>query len=96
MTRYLIEHSPVPQAAAAVIKNPQDRTEAIPSIFELVGGRIEHYYIAFEENTIYLLGEIPDQESLATTLRYTTLQVQDIQRQHEKFSPVTRLFSNKL
>ena len=65
MTRYLIEHSPVPQAAAAVIKNPQDRTEAIRTIFESVGDRLEHYYIAFEENTIYLVGEIPDQDSLA-------------------------------
>jgi len=57
MTRYLIEHTPVPQAAAAVIKNPQDRTEAIRTIFESVGGRLEHYYIAFSEHTIYLLGE---------------------------------------
>ena len=68
MTRYLIEHSPVPQAAAAVIKNPQDRTEEIRTISDSVGGRLEHYYIAFEENTIYLLGEIPDQESLAALM----------------------------
>ena len=68
MTRYLIEHIPVPQAAAAVIKNPQDRTEAIRTIFESVGGRLEHYYIAYTENTIYLLGEIPDQESLAAIM----------------------------
>jgi uncharacterized protein with GYD domain len=64
MTRYLIEHIPVPQAAAAVIKNPQDRTEAIRTIFESVGGKLEHYFIASYENTIYLLGEVPDEESL--------------------------------
>jgi uncharacterized protein with GYD domain len=64
MTRYLIEHIPVPQAAAAVIKNPEDRTEAIRTIFESVGGRLDHYYIAYGENTVYLLGEIPDEESL--------------------------------
>jgi uncharacterized protein with GYD domain len=68
MTRYLIEHIPVPQAAAAVIKNPQDRTEAIRTIFESVGGRLDHYYIAYAENTIYLLGEVPDQESLAAIM----------------------------
>ena len=68
MTRYLIEHIPVPQAAAAVIKNPQDSTEAIRTIFESVGGKLDHYYIAFEENTIYLLGEIPDQESLGAIM----------------------------
>jgi uncharacterized protein with GYD domain len=68
MTRYLIEHIPVPQAAAVVIKNPQDRTEAIRTIFESVGGKLEHYYIAFSEGTIYLLGELPDEESLAAIM----------------------------
>ena len=58
----------MPQAAAAVIKNLQDRTEAIRTIFESVGGRLEHYYIVFSEHTIYLLGEIPDQESLAAIM----------------------------
>ena len=38
-------------------KEPPDRTEAIRTIFESVGGRLEHYYIAFSEHTIYLLGE---------------------------------------
>ena len=56
MTRYLIEHIPVPQAAAAVIKNPQDRTDAIRTIFESVGGRLEHYYIAFEEKHYLSIG----------------------------------------
>ena len=68
MTRYLIEETPMPQAAAALIKNPQDRTEAMRTIFESVGGRLEHYYIAFSEGTVYLLAEIPDQESLATIM----------------------------
>ena len=68
MIRYLIEHIPVPQAAAAVIKNPQDRTEAIRTMFESVGGKLENYYIAFSENTIYLLGEIPNEESLAAIM----------------------------
>ena len=68
MTRYLIEEIISPQAAAALIKNPHDRTEAIRPIFESVGGKLEHYYVAYTENTVYLLAEIPDQESLAAIL----------------------------
>jgi len=68
MTRYLIEETISSQAAAALMKNPHDRTEAIRPIFESVGGKLEHYYIAYSENTVYLLAEIPDQESLAAII----------------------------
>ncbi len=68
MTRYLIEETITSQAAAALMKNPHDRTEAIRPIFEAVGGKLEHYYVAYSENTVYLLAEIPDQESLAAIL----------------------------
>jgi uncharacterized protein with GYD domain len=65
MTRYLIEESYTSQAAAAIIQNPQDRAEVLRPIFESVGGKLEHYFIAYSENTVYLLAEIPDLESLA-------------------------------
>ena len=58
----------MPQAAAAVIKNPQDRTEAIRTIFESVGGRLEHYYIAFSVTHYLSIGGVPDQESLAAIM----------------------------
>ena len=65
MLRYLIEHIPTPQTAAAVIKNPEDRTAAVRAAFESVGGTLDHYYMALDENTVYLLGEVPDRESLS-------------------------------
>jgi len=68
MTRYLIEEIISSQAAAAVMKNLEDRTEVIRPIFESVGGKLEHYYVAYTENTVYLVAEIPDQESLAALL----------------------------
>ena len=68
MTRYLIEETITSQAAAALMKNPHDRAEAIRPIFEAVGGKLEHYYVASSENTVYLLAEIPDQESLAALI----------------------------
>ena len=68
MTKYLIQETVTSQAVAATMKNPEDRTEAIRPIFESVGGKLEHYYVAYSENTVYLLAEIPDQESLATII----------------------------
>ena len=68
MTRYLIEETVTSQAVAAIMKNPHDRAEAIRPIFEAVGGKLEHYYVAYTENTVYLLAEIPDQESLAALI----------------------------
>jgi len=68
MTRYLIEETVTSQGIAALIKNPHDRTEVIRPIFESVGGKLEHYYVAYNENTVYILAEIPDQESLAAII----------------------------
>ena len=68
MTRYLIQETTTSQATAAVLKNPQDRTEYMRSVFESVGGKLEHLYIAYTENTIYILADVPDHESLAAIL----------------------------
>ena len=68
MTRYLIQETVTSQAVAALMKNPHDRTEAVRPVFESVGGRLEHYYVAYTENTVYLIAQIPDQESLGAIL----------------------------
>ena len=68
MTRYLIEETYTSQAASAIIKNPEDRTEAIRPVIESVGGTLEQYYIAFSENKVYLLVEIPKQENLSAVM----------------------------
>ena len=65
MTLYLIQETASSDAAGAIMKNPQDRTEHIRTIFEAVGGKLIHFFLAYNENTAYLLAEIPDQESLA-------------------------------
>jgi len=68
MTRYLIQETVTSQAVAALMENPHDRTEAVRPIFESVGGKLEHYHVAYTENTVYIIAEIPDQESLAAIL----------------------------
>ena len=68
MTRYLIQETVTSQAVAALMKNPHDRTEAVRPVFESVGGKLEHYYVAMNENTVYMIADIPDQDSLAAIL----------------------------
>ena len=65
MALYLIEETASSQVVAAFMKNPQDRTEHISTVFKAVGGKLLNFFVAYNENTAYLLAEIPDQECLA-------------------------------
>lgn len=60
MARYLFQMTIAPQAFDLLIKNPHDRAEATRPVFEAVGARLEQYYVAVGENTVYVVAEIPD------------------------------------
>jgi uncharacterized protein with GYD domain len=49
---------------AALLKNPEDRTEPIRRIIEAVGGSLEQYYNSFAEGTSFVIADIPDEASL--------------------------------
>ena len=61
MTRYLSEATLTPQAFAAYIKNPQDRAQAFRPLYEAVGGKLEAYYFAVGQNTVYTVSQMPDE-----------------------------------
>jgi uncharacterized protein with GYD domain len=61
MTRYLSELVFAPQAFAAFIKNPQDRAQPSRSLYEAIGGKLEEYYFAVGQNTVYMISQIPDE-----------------------------------
>jgi len=65
MPRYMIQATTTPQAAAAVLQNPEDRTEVIRPIFEAVGGSVEQYYLSLVENAIFVIADVPDQDTLS-------------------------------
>jgi len=67
MPRYMIQETPTPQVVAALLQNPEDRTEEMRSIFEAAGGSLEGYYLSLE-NTVYLIADIPDQASLSAIM----------------------------
>jgi uncharacterized protein with GYD domain len=62
---YLLQAAYTPDAWAAQLKNPQDRSEAIRPAIERSGGKIECAYISFGEYDIVLVVEMPDNVSAA-------------------------------
>jgi uncharacterized protein with GYD domain len=60
MSSYLLQASYAPAAVAAMIKNPQDRTEHIRQCVEQFGGKLIGLWASVGEHDIVCLFEMPD------------------------------------
>ncbi len=60
MAHYLLQLSYVPEAWAALVRNPQDRSEAVRGPIEKLGGKIERIWLAFGEDDVVGILEMPD------------------------------------
>jgi uncharacterized protein with GYD domain len=60
MPYYLVQTSITTEAWAAVIKNPQNRREAIRAVVERLGGKLHFYFMSFGDYDTTLLVEMPD------------------------------------
>jgi uncharacterized protein with GYD domain len=65
MPHYLLRASYTPEAWAKLVKEPQNRREAVRSAVETVGGKLEALYYAFGEDDAVVLIEAPDNVSAA-------------------------------
>ena len=65
MSTYLIEVAYTPDAWAAMVKQPQNRLEAVRPVVEKLGGRFEHAWLAFGEYDIIGVVELPDNTNAA-------------------------------
>lgn len=65
MPHYLLQVSYTPQGWATLIKNPQDRIEAVRPAVEKLGGKIESGYFAFGKYDLIAIVEMPDNVSTA-------------------------------
>ena len=65
MAHYLIQVSFNNQGVSDLVKNPQDRSTAIRSAIEGMGGRIESSYFAFGDYDAVVIAELPDNASAA-------------------------------
>jgi uncharacterized protein with GYD domain len=60
MASYLLEVAYTPQAWAALVKNPQDRTEVLRPVLQKLGGSFQSAYLAFGDYDIIAVLEVPD------------------------------------
>ena len=65
MAHYLIQAAYTSDAWAAMVKDPQDRIEAVRPVVESLGGRVVAGYLAFGEYDITAIVELPDNEAAA-------------------------------
>jgi uncharacterized protein with GYD domain len=65
MPYFLLQGGYTPEAWAALLKKPQDRTAAVRPAVEKLGGRIERFWLSFGEYDIVGVVEMPDNAAAA-------------------------------
>jgi len=65
MSHYLIQVAYSREGWEALVKQPQDRIEAVRPAIERVGGKINSAYFAFGDYDVVLIADLPDNVSAA-------------------------------
>ncbi len=65
MQHYLFQGSYTPEAWEALVKNPQNRFDAVRPVVEKLGGKIDQGWLAFGEHDIVAVLQMPDNVSAA-------------------------------
>ncbi len=65
MSSYLIQVSYSVEALASLIKNPQNRTEAVRKSVKKLGGKLTGFWLAFGDHDVVVVVEMPDNVSAA-------------------------------
>lgn len=65
MPYYMLQAAYTPEAWGAMVKNPQNRMEAIRPTVEKLGGKIEGGWLAFGEYDVVLICQMPNNVSAA-------------------------------
>ena len=65
MPRYLIQVSYSQQGISELVKNPQNRAEAVRPVIERMGGRLVSFDYAFGDYDVVVIAEAPDNVTAA-------------------------------
>ncbi len=65
MPQYLCQVAYTSEGWAALVKNPQNRTEAVRGAIEKLGGKIVNAWFAFGEYDVVVVLDMPDNVSAA-------------------------------
>ena len=60
MSRYMIQASYTKEAAAALVKHPEDRSEVVRPLIEQLGGRLLDFYFCLGDYDVVLIAELPN------------------------------------
>lgn len=67
MGRYMIQVSYTKEAAAAMVKKPENRSVVVRPLLEKMGGRLLDYYFTFGDYDVVLIAELPDNTAALAT-----------------------------
>ena len=65
MAHFLVQVGYTPEAWAAMVKNPQDRSAAVTPAIEKLGGKVERFWLSFGEYDVVGVVEMPNSVSAA-------------------------------
>jgi len=65
MPHYLVQVAYSPEGWEALVKEPQDRIEAVRPAVERLGGKINDAYFSFGDHDVVIIAELPDNVSAA-------------------------------
>lgn len=65
MASYMIQVAYTPKAWETLVKNPQNRMEAVRPAVERLGGRVEGSWLSFGEYDAVVIAQMPDNVSAA-------------------------------
>ena len=63
MHHYMVVFQYTPEAQAALVSNPEDRSQATSDLIQQAGGEMESYYYCFGEYDGVVTFQVPDDES---------------------------------
>jgi uncharacterized protein with GYD domain len=65
VANFLLEVAYTPEAWANLVRNPQDRSQAVQTAIEKLGGKVERAWLSFGEYDTVLIVDMPDTVSAA-------------------------------
>jgi uncharacterized protein with GYD domain len=65
MSHYLLQVAYTPEAAAALVKNPQNRLEAVRPVAKRLGGTVDSQWMSLGEYDVVAVINMPDSVSAA-------------------------------
>lgn len=65
MPSYMLQVSYTAEALAALVENPQNRTEVIRETVKSLGGTLIGYWMSFGDHDVVLISDMPDNASAA-------------------------------